>query len=166
VSALLRIAKWTPALVFATVAAFMVGRVLIALFPASEWSWWLYLHLAPFGREIGNLFPIGFAGGIAAVGVALAWSSAALWAATRVSATRLKFVTCHAALVLLLVALRDEGVFTASSDGVKGQTPISFLPDLANLDPLVGLLLAGVVIACAFAHTAVLREMRPVAGTR
>ncbi|AMS39335.1 MULTISPECIES: hypothetical protein [Aminobacter] len=144
-------ANWLPALVFVLMATFLAMRVAVGAFPASEWTWRLYLALAPFGREIGLFFPTSFAGGMVSVALALVLAIAAAAAARQIPARRARFLTHHAALVLLIVALRDEGVFAASSDGaIVGH--LRFLPDLNSMSPLFVVLLLGVVWACGSTH--------------
>ncbi|MRX37064.1 hypothetical protein IG197_19870 [Aminobacter sp. SR38] len=150
------VANWLPALVFVLMAMFLAMRMAVGAFPASEWTWRLYLALAPFGREIGLFFPASFAGGMASVVLALVLATAA--AAKPIPARRARFLTHHAALVLLIVALRDEGVFAASSDGaIVGH--LGFLPDLNSMSPFFVVLLLGVVWACASTHKAIFWAM-------
>jgi hypothetical protein len=63
------------------------------------------------------------------------------------------------ALLAVLVGMRDERVFTVSTENMAN-TGRWLMPDFSRLDPMIGLMLLALVCACFGAHRAMISRLR------
>lgn len=151
----------TPALVFAIVAAFLGARLFVGYAPSDPLAWQAYMALAPYAREIAVYVPAtGILATIAAIAALLVAIAVCLFAMRNDSWQRTGFIAAHGALLTIILAMRDEQVWSASADSALTIGTYSLVPDFSAADPLLAVLLACVVVACAGIHRRMVWRMR------
>lgn len=149
-----------PAIIFLALALFLVARLLIGIYPSSEWSWAFYLAIAPMLREVGVFYPAGgVAQTIAPLCAFLALAAGAYMVMRKTGWLRAKFFVAHGAALVLVVGLADERVFNASLDGAVWMTP-SYWPNYFALAPMSFTLLAALAWTCLSVHRRIIWRMR------
>jgi hypothetical protein len=155
------ITEYLPALVFFTIAGFIASRFLVAFFPGEPFSWQVFLALAPFGREIGNLIPTStLANGALAAAGFFVGGTVCLLVARLPHWRRARFVGFHLSLLALILSMGDEKVWVASANSSELMRKYSMFPDFSALAPAVVWLFFGVICACLTTHRDLIWRLR------
>ncbi|MDK1389216.1 hypothetical protein ILFOPFJJ_00484 [Ensifer psoraleae] len=153
-----------PCGAYALAAAFLASMVLLAYYPASEFSWWLYMTILPVMRE-----PVFILLAVPGVGL---WSAAVILVLAALLGIllairpdrypRTRFIHAHVALIATALGMVRAAIAQAGVSGLSLPQVLrgdwSFLPPAYS--PLGSALFVLVLAACVCCHFAIIRRIR------
>jgi hypothetical protein len=151
--------NYVPSITFLLLASFFAARLAIGAFPSDPLAWTAYMTLASAWREIAAFVP---ADRWIACLVLLSCGALAAWSIAstgRLDRRRSRFVLTHMAFLAILLGMGDENVFAASAHEMSPSSA-SILPDFAQADPMMVVLLVLTALTCLQTHKAIIWALR------
>lgn len=153
------VTEYVPALVFAGLAAMVLSRLAIGLFPTEPAAWSAFLFFAAPYREISAFISAVPLDSALAAAASFALAIAAFAVAGKCDWLRSRFVLCHAALLLLFAAMKPPQIFSASTEAVSGIAEWH-MPDLHTMQPMAAAALVLALVSCLCVHQDIISGIR------